>query len=392
MIGKRKAVWVWIFVFFLAFGSVSCKKRGLKSKTSPSGVLAPGAKIRVGEVGSMTGTDASFGVSTHHGIELALSEINAAGGVQGHPLELLSLDDQGKPNEAVLAITQLITQKKVLAVLGEVASTRTIAMAAIAQQNHVPLISPSSINSKVTQQGDYIFRVCYNDIFQSKVMADFALNQLHAKKAALLLDVKSDYSRDSARLFSENFKKGGGEIVLEQSYTSGDMDFKSQLTAIRATHPDVILVPGYYTEIGLIARQQKELGIQAPLLGGDGWDSPKLKEIGGSALDGSYFVTHFSRDNPTPQIQKFIQSYTSRFGGVAPDGLAALAYDSAWFLADAMNRARSLSPSEIREALIHTHDFAGVTGKISIGPDRNAVKSAYVFMLTEGGNMKRVLP
>jgi branched-chain amino acid transport system substrate-binding protein len=297
-----------ILIAVASFGLAGCKKGGRFRKGTPAAVLDSGPSalgpIQIGEVGSMTGSDATFGSSTHNGILLAFTDINAAGGIKGRKLELITQDDQGKPSEAVLAITKLISQQRVHAVLGEVASTLSIAMAPIAQKSQIPMISPSSINSKLTQQGNYIFRVCFVDHFQSKVMADFAWKNLHAKRVAILKDMKSDYSRDSANIFSDFFLRAGGKIVSDQSYSGGDIDFKSQLTSIRAAHPDLILVPGYYTEIGLIARQKKELGIAAPMLGGDGWDSPKLKEIGGSALEGSYFVSHFHQEDPAPLIQK----------------------------------------------------------------------------------------
>jgi branched-chain amino acid transport system substrate-binding protein len=372
----------WAALVWFGFGIVGCQKQ-----PSGSDQQASDAVIRIGEVGSMTGSDATFGTSTHQGIAQAFSEINAAGGVRGKKLELITLDDQGKASEAVLATQKLISQQKVRAILGEVASTLSIAMAPIAQQYKIPMISPSSINSKVTQQGDYIFRVCFVDQFQSKVMAEFALKHLRARKAALLQDSKSDYSRDSAKIFSDLFKKGGGEIVVDQSYSAGDIDFRSQLTAIRGANPDVILVPGYYTEIGLIARQKAELGIQAPLLGGDGWDSPKLGEIGGPALDGSYFVSHFAQDQPSPLTQQFIKKYKENYGGVSPDGLAALGYDAARVLADALKRAKSDSSEDLRKAIAETKEFEGVTGKITMGPDRNARKPAVVFKI-EGGQFK----
>ncbi|MEK7692285.1 MAG: ABC transporter substrate-binding protein, partial [Bdellovibrionota bacterium] len=201
--------------------------------------------IRVGEVGSMTGNDATFGTSTHKGIELAFSEANKAGGILGKQLKLISLDDQGKPEEAATAVTKLITQDKVVAILGEVASSRSLAMAPIAQQNKIPMLSPSSTNPKVTEQGDYIFRVCFIDPFQGQVMAQFALDTLKVKKAAILRDVKNDYSIGLADYFVETFKKAGGEIVVDSSYSSGDIDFKSQLTAIKAKNPEAIFVPGY---------------------------------------------------------------------------------------------------------------------------------------------------
>jgi branched-chain amino acid transport system substrate-binding protein len=369
----------------------SCKKNSPgdpgKAALESSSQSASSEVIRIGEVGSMTGADATFGISTHQGILLAIQEANATGGVGGKKLQLVTLDDQGKPSEAVLAITKLITQNRVQAVLGEVASTLTIAMAPIAQQYKVPMITPSSINSKVTQQGDYIFRVCFVDQFQSKIMAEFALKNLKAKRAAILRDVKSDYSQDSSEIFKEVFKKGGGEIVADQSYSAGDMDFKSQLTAIRATNPEVIVGAGHYGDMGLVARQKEELGIRAPLLGGDAWDSPKLKEIGGKALDGSYFVSHFAQNSLNPQNQKLIQKYKEAYG-VEPDGLAALGYDAALVLIDSLKRAKSSSAADLRDSIASTRDFLGATGKITINSQRNAEKAASVFKLIDGGNRK----
>jgi len=365
-------------------GMGGCKK----PLPSQLGSLSPSSPIRIGEVGSMTGADATFGISTHQGISLALAEVNATGGVKGHPVELVSVDDRGVSNEAVLGMNRLIHEDHVMAVLGEVASSLSLAMAPVAQQYQIPMISPSSIHSKLTEQGNFIFRVCYVDSFQSKVMADFAFQNLRARQVAILEDVKSDYSRDSAKLFAEFFTKMGGKVILRQSYSAGDIDFKAQLTAIRTVHPDLILVPGYYTDVGLIALQRKELGLQAPLLGGDGWDSPKLREIGGTSLEGSYFVSHFSSLVQSDTVQKFIRNYRAQFGGNSPDGLAALGYDTGLLVADALKRARSLTSNDLREALATTREFSGVTGKISIGPDRNAIKPAVVFQFTQGGSLK----
>lgn len=382
---QRNKSWIQVFCATL---SVALLGSVVGCKQNMSALQADSKVIRIGEVGSMTGSDATFGISTHRGISLAIAEINAAGGIRGKKVELVSLDDQGKASEAVLAMNKLIQQEHVSAILGEVASSLSLAMAPIAQKFKVPMITPSSINSKVTQQGDFIFRVCFLDTFQSQVMARFALQNLKARKAAILRDVKSDYSQDSSKIFIELFKKGGGEIVVDQSYSAGDIDFKSQLTAIRAAEPDLILVPGYYTEIGLIARQSRELGISAPLLGGDGWDSPQLNEIGGAALKGSYFVSHFAQDDPLPRIQNFITQYRSAYGGQSPDGLSALAFDAALVLADSMRRAGSESSDDLRMALGNTKDFQGVTGKITIDSDRNAVKPAVVFEIGDGGRIK----
>src|SRR6185436_1415806 len=259
-------------------------------------------------------------------------------------------DDQGKPEEAQTVVTKLITRDQVIAILGEVASSRTLAAAPVAQQNKIPMISPSSTNPAVTDVGDFIFRVCFIDPFQGLVMAKFAANTLQFTKVAILRDIKNDYSVGLADVFIENFKALGGTITGDESYSEGDTDFSAQLTAIRATNPQAIFVPGYYTEVGLIARQAKGLGIQAPLLGGDGWDSPSLIEIGGEALEGSYFSNHYSVDDPSPAIQKFVTDYRAKYGET-PDALAGLGYDAAQILFDAIKRAGSTDPKAIRDAL-----------------------------------------
>ena len=361
--------------------SEGCKKAAIEGQTA--GGQSGAETIRIGEVGSMTGSEATFGVSTHQGIELAVRQVNASGGINGKKVEVVLVDDQSKPDEAATAVTKLISQNQVSAILGEVASSRSIAMAAIAQDHKIPMVTPSSTNPKVTQMGDFIFRVCFIDPFQGEVMAKFALNDLKVKKVAVLRDVKSDYSTGLAQFFKAALTKGGGEIVVEESYNSGDIDFKSQLTAIRAKAPQAILIPGYYTEVGLIARQARELGLKVPLLGGDGWDSPKLAEIGGKAMDNTYFSNHYSNENQAPQIQNFIGQFKKSFG-VMPDGLSAMGYDAAMVLMEAMKKSKTLGGNDIREALVATNQYPGVTGNISIDSNRNAVKSAVVLKVENG--------
>jgi branched-chain amino acid transport system substrate-binding protein len=347
------------------------------------GASAFAATIKIGEVGSMTGSEATFGVSTHEGIELAIKEQNAKGGIKGQKIELISLDNQGKPEEAAIATTKLITQDKVVAILGEVASSRSLAMAPIAQKYKIPMVSPSSTNPKVTAVGDYIFRVCFIDPFQGAVMAKFATENLKAKKVAIFRDVKSDYSVGLSDFFKAAFLKSGGEVVVDQSYSSGEVDFNSQLTSIRAKKPDVIFLPGYYTEVGLIAKQARKLGIKAAILGGDGWDSEKLYEIGGKSLNNSYFSNHYSQDDKTPAVQEFIATYKKAYNKI-PDGLGALGYDAARVLFAAMETTKSVSAAEIQGALAKTKDFQGVTGKITMDEQRNATKSAVVLEIKDG--------
>jgi branched-chain amino acid transport system substrate-binding protein len=340
-------------------------------------------EILIGEFGSLTGTTATFGTSTKNGIDMAIDEINGKGGLLGKRVRVLVEDDQGRPEEAQVVVTKLITRDKVIAVLGEVASSRTLAAAPVAQQSGIPMISPSSTNPRVTEVGDFIFRVCFIDPFQGFVMAKFATATLKVKNVAVLRDIKNDYSVGLADVFVENFQKMGGTIVSDQSYSEGDTDFSAQLTAIKARNPQAIFLPGYYTEVGLVARQAKNLGLTVPLLGGDGWDSPRLWDIGGEALNGSYYSNHSSMDDPNPAIQKFVADYKARFAD-APDALAALGYDSAMILFDAIRRANSTAPAAIRDAIASTADFNGITGKITMDKNRNPVKPAVVLKVQDG--------
>ncbi len=341
----------------------------------------------LGHVASLTGSEATFGDSTEKGIRLAIDEVNRRGGVRGKLLEVKTYDDQGKPEEAAIASTRLVLQDKVAVLLGEVASSRSLAMAPIADQNRVPMITPSSTNPRVTKENGrtrpYVFRVCFIDPFQGTVMAKFAREKLAVKNVAVLRDVGNDYSVGLANYFISKLEELGGSIVSDQSYKAGDQDFKAQLTAIKAKAPEAIYVPGYYTDVALIARQARELGIKAALMGGDGWDSPRLFEIGGKAIEGSYFSNHYSHEDPSPRIQEFVKSYRERFGSV-PDGLAATGYDAGRIAADAMARAKDLSGEAIRDAIAATKDYQGVTGIISIDADHNAVKPAVVLQVRDG--------
>ena len=338
--------------------------------------------IKVGEFGSMTGSEATFGISTHNGIMLAVTDANAAGGVKGKQIKVISVDDQSKAEEAATAITKLITQDKVIAVLGEVASSNSLAAAPIAQRHGIPMVSPSSTNPKVTQVGDYIFRTCFIDPFQGSVMAIFASKTLKAKNVAILRDVKSDYSVGLSEYFKKTFEGLGGKVLIDVSYVGGDKDFKSQLTAIRAKKVDAIFVPGYYNSVGLIGRQARELGIKAPLLGGDGWDSEDLTKVAGNALDNSYFSNHMSTESKDPLIVDFVEKYRKSFGK-EPDGLAAMGYEAAVILIDAMKRTTNLTSKEIRDALAQTKNFRTLTGEISINENRDAVKSAVVLVVRD---------
>jgi branched-chain amino acid transport system substrate-binding protein len=342
-------------------------------------------EIVVGHFGSMTGSEATFGQSTDEGIRLAFDEINAKGGIKGKKVKLVTMDNQGKAEEAASVVTRLIEQEKVLALLGEVASTRSLAAAPIAQTKKVVMITPSSTNPKVTQVGDYIFRVCFIDPFQGTVMAKFAAENLKVKKVAVLRDVKSDYSVGLADFFTQKFKELGGEVIADMSYQSSDVDFKAQLTQIKSKNPEALFIPGYYTEVGLIARQAREVGLKVPLMGGDGWDSPKLYEIGQEAVNGGFFSNHYSTESTDPAAVEFMTKYKAKYNK-APDGLSAAGYDDALVLIKAMESASELSSDSIRSALAQIKDFPGATGKITINEQRNATKSAVVVQVQGASN------
>jgi len=363
-----------IATIFFAF---ACERRGGPGAGGESG------QIVVGYYGDLTGRTSNFGQSTKNGVEMAVDEINKAGGINGRQIKVLSEDDEGRPEKAATVVTKLIDQDRVIALVGEVASGNSLAAAPKAQAAKVPMISPSSTNPAVTQVGDYIFRVCFIDPFQGEVMAKFAANTLKAKKAAIMLDFNSPYSRGLTEFFESSFTKLGGQVVTKQSYTQGDRDYKGQLTSIRSLDPDVIYVPGYYGEVGVIAKQAKQLGITQPLLGGDGWDAPQLWELGGDALNGDFISNHYSVEDPSPAIQKFVGDFKSRYN-IAPDALAALGYDAMRVLADAIKRAGTTEGAKLRDAIAATKDFPGVTGVISINGDRNAVKPAVVLKLQGG--------
>jgi branched-chain amino acid transport system substrate-binding protein len=341
-----------------------------------------GEPIRIGHLAAMTGATANFGQSCDKGARMAMQEINEKGGVLGRPLALLTEDDRSLPTEARTSAIKLIEQH-VAAIIGEVASSNSIAAAPEAQKAQVPMVSPASTNPEVTEKGDYIFRICFIDPFQGEVMAKFGYNSLGKKSAAILTDVKAAYSVGLAQFFKQTFTQLGGTITAEEAYSQGDIEFKAQLTKIKGTNPEILFVPGYYNEVGLIARQARELGMTAVILGGDGWDSPDLLEIGGAAIEGAYFSNHYASDDPNPVIQDFIAKYKAAHGEV-PDAMAVLGYDVFRIVADAIGRAGSTEGPKVRDALAATKDFPGVSGTITIDPQRNARKDAVVIKIENG--------
>jgi branched-chain amino acid transport system substrate-binding protein len=378
-------------VCFSALTIVSCtKKEEAQKAADPSTAAAPAAtdKVVLGHFASLTGDTASFGISTKKGVDLAAKIYNAAGGYNGKPVEVITYDDQSKPEEASTMVTKLITQDNVNALLGEVASKLSIVAADVAMRHKTPMVSPSSTNPKVTEKGEYIFRICFIDPFQGQVMAKFAKENMKAKTAAILRDVEQDYSVGLADYFKKAFEENGGKVVIDTSYTSKDTDFKAQLTEIKSKKPDVVFVPGYYNQVALILKQARGMGIKQPVLGGDGWESPDLVKVAGKdALENTFFSNHYAPDTKDPGAQNFIEAFKKEYNGELPDAMAALGFDAFNVTMDAMKRAGSNAREAVKNALASTAGFKGVTGEISLDASRNAVKSAVVLKF-KGGEAK----
>lgn len=345
-------------------------------------------EILIGSYSSNTGATATFGVFQMRGIEMAVEEINAAGGINGKKIKHINYDNKSDNDETLAVVNRLISQDKVVAIIGEATSGRSKIGAQIAQQNKVPMLTSSATNPDVTKVGNYIFRACFIDPFQGQVMAKFMTENLKFKKAAILRDVKNDYSVGLSDVFKEELKKMGGEIVDDIAYQEGDIDFKSQLTSIKTKNPDVIFVPGYYNEVALLAKQLKEMGMKQILLGGDGWSSPKLYEIAKDAMNGHYFSNHYTTESTDPKTVQFVKNFKAKYNEDA-DVMAALAYDATYMMAEAIKNAKEITPDAIRDGLAKIKDFKGVTGNITMNDNRDAIKSAVVVKI-DGPNYKFV--
>ncbi|MGB9858024.1 MAG: ABC transporter substrate-binding protein [Dictyoglomaceae bacterium] len=353
--------------------------------------LQAAGTIKIGAIFPITGPIATFGISSANGVKMAFEEVNAKGGVLGSKIELILEDDQYKAEEVANAAKKLIERDKVVAIIGEVASSMSLVLAPICQASKVVMMTPTSTNPKVTLVGDYIFRACFIDDFQGTVMANFVYKTLKKKTAAILVAVTSDYSKGLAQFFKESFTKLGGKIVAEESYSEGDSDFRAQLTKIKAANPEFVYLPGYYSDIGPILLQARELGITVPFGGGDGWDSPKLLETAGKAAEGSFFSNHYSPESKDIKVQTFVKNYKKKFGET-PDALAALSYDAAMLLVEAIKRAKSSEPAKIKDALMSFNKerpFRGVTGTIYFDQNRNPVKSAVIIEIKGGKQVYR---
>ncbi|MFZ1948000.1 MAG: ABC transporter substrate-binding protein [bacterium] len=346
------------------------------------------ATIKVGLVSPLTGDVKTFGESTRNGFSLAVEEANASGGIGGIPIQPYITDDKNDPTEASNAGSKLINQDGVKLIVGSVSSKCSIPLSEICQASGVLMITPTSTNPKVTvrddgSRKDFIFRACFIDPFQGAVAAKFALENLGAKTSAILYDVGNDYVKGLAEFYRDNFTRGGGRIVGYESYTKDDADFSAILTKVKKETPDVLYVPDYYNKVALIAKQARQFGITAAMMGGDGWDSPDMIKIAGDAIYGGYFTNHYSPADPRPEVQEWVRKYETRFGA-KPDALATLCYDATVLLIEAIRKAGSADPALVRDALSAIEKDT-VSGRVTFDASGNPIKSAAILRYTKDG-------
>ncbi|MFC0269856.1 ABC transporter substrate-binding protein [Metabacillus herbersteinensis] len=361
---------------------------GCSGGEKSSGSGSSGDTIKVGANLELSGGVASYGQSIAEGLELALEEINKEG-IDGKKIELVKVDNKSDAAEATSGAIKLINQDKVVAVIGAATSTNTIAQVQVAQDSKIPLITPTGTNPAITNQdgklNDFIFRTCFIDPFQGTVAANFASDDLKVKNAAVLIDSSSDYAKGLAASFKEAFEAKGGAIVAEEAYVAKDTDFRATLTRIKSANPDFVFLPGYYEEVGLILKQAREVGIDVAFMGGDGWDSPKLAEIAGAdPLNNTFITNHYSSGDTDPKIQDFVKAFKAKYDDKSPDAFNALGYDTAYFLADAIERAGSADPEKIQEALAATEDLALVSGNLTLDENHDPIKSASILEYING--------
>ncbi|RRN69895.1 ABC transporter substrate-binding protein [Peribacillus simplex] len=380
---KKKLAGAFLSLTLAAGVLAGCSGSGSSDKTS-----GDGDTIKIGVNLELSGGVASYGQSISEGLELATAEINKEG-IDGKKIKLIKVDNKSEASEATSGAIKLTSQDKVAAIVGAATSTNSIAQVQIAQDNKVPVISPSGTSPEITfskdKLNDYIFRTSFIDPFQGTVAANFATKEIKAKSAAIYIDSASDYSKGLAAAFKEQFEKNGGKIVAEEAYIAKDTDFRSTLTRLKSAKPDFIFLPGYYEEAGLIVKQARETGLDVPFMGGDGWDSPKLVEIAGAkALNNTFITNHYSSGDPDEKIQKFVSAYKAKYKDKSPDAFNALGYDTGYFLADAIKRAGSADSEKIKEALEKTKNLELVTGTFTLDKKHNPIKSATILEFKEG--------
>lgn len=379
----RKKKLAGVFMSFMVAAGVLA---GCNSSASSDG--EKGGDIKIGANLELSGGVASYGQSAKEGIELAIEEINKEG-INGKKLKLVTVDNKSDAAEATNGALKLATQDKVVAMIGAATSTNTLAQVQIAQDNKIPLITPTATNATITNKdgklNDFVFRTCFIDPFQGTVAANFATNDLKVKSAAVLIDSSSDYSKGLAASFKKNFEANGGKIVKEEAYVAKDTDFRATLTNIKSANPEYIFVPGFYEEVGLIIKQAREIGLNVPIMGGDGWDSPKLVEIAGAnTLNNTFITNHYSSGDSDKKVQDFVSAFKAKYDGKSPDAFTALGYDTVYFLADAIKRAGSSDSSKIQKALAETDGLELVSGKVKLDQNHDPIKAAVILEYKNG--------
>lgn len=344
-----------------------------------------GDKIKVGMIASLNGELKPWGEDSMRGAQLAVEEFNAAGGAHGQQIDLIVEDTASKPEQGKSATEKLVDQDKVVAVIGEVASGITQPSAQVCQQNQVPIMAVGATRVDVTEIGDYVFRACFTDNFQGAAMAKFAYDDLHLRRVAMMTDKSQPYSTGLSDIFRKAFTSFGGHIVDEEFYEKGTIDFKAQLTNIKAKNPDGLFCSGYFNEVGPIARQTEVVGLKVPMIGGDGWDSKELIQSGGTGIIGSFYSNHYSNLEDRPEVKKFVDAFTKKFGSAPATAMGALGYDATMIVLNAIKNAPSVDRTAIKDAIAATKDYKGVTGTFGMGPDRNAEKPILVLKVTKDG-------
>lgn len=372
-----------VVLFVVALVAVRCGGRG------PSHDAHASDAIKIGLVVPLTGDVKTFGESARNGAMLAFDEVNAAGGIRGRRIKVIASDDKNDPTEAHNAGSKLIDVDRVVGVVGSVSTKCSLPLADVCQTAGIPMITPTSTNPKVTvdetgRHKSFIFRACFTDDFQGAVAARFAIDSLRVRTAAVMYDVGNDYAKELAKFFRQRFEELGGKVVAYESYQKDDADFSALVGKVRQSRPDVVFLPDYYNKVGLIAKEIRKQGLGAVLLGGDGWDSPAMLDIAGSAIEGGFFVNHYSPDEQRPEVQAWVQKYMAKYGQ-RPDALATLGYDAALLMLEGIRAAASTKPEDIRSALTLIRDYPCVSGATTFDANGNPVKKAAIIQYTSQG-------
>ncbi|MCR6545629.1 ABC transporter substrate-binding protein [Dehalobacterium formicoaceticum] len=386
-----KKILVFFAIMLIAALGAGCGGQEPTGNEGENPANGAGEPVKVGLNFELSGDVATYGGNGVKGIEMAAKEINAKGGVLGgRQIELVKVDNKSDAAEVTNVQTRLLTVENVAATIGPATSTNSLAAIPVAMENEIPLLTPSATADKVTvdeatgKAKEYAFRLCFYDSLQGNIGANFIYNNLGLKKAAVYIDTNSDYSKAIGSVFKKDFTALGGEIIAEENYVKTDQDYKATLTRIKNAKPEVIYLPGYYNNVGLIVKQAREMGITVPFVGADGYDSPDLVKLGGAKnLNNVFFTNHYSSQDTDPKVRAFVEAFKAEYGDV-PDAFAAMGYDAMYLMADAINRAGSDDPIAIKDALAATKDFPAVTGTLTMDDKHNPIKSVVILELVDG--------